>query len=81
MKLEGIICKRADAPYRPGRSWVWVTVKCQGRQEFVVLGWTPPGGSRSGCGVLHVGHYDRAGHRHYADGVGTGYSERELSEF
>ena len=32
----------ADAPYRAGRSRAWVKVKCQGREEFVVLGWTPP---------------------------------------
>ncbi len=40
MHLEGIICKRADAPYRAGRGGTWVKVKCSGREEFVVLGWT-----------------------------------------
>ena len=42
MKLEGIICKQADAPYRAGRGHGWLKVKCLGREEFVVLGWTPP---------------------------------------
>jgi bifunctional non-homologous end joining protein LigD len=79
MNLEGIICKRADAPYRPGRSRDWLKVKCQGREELVILGWTPPGGSRRGFGALHVGYYDPAGRLHYAGGVGTGYSERELA--
>ncbi len=52
--LEGIICKRADAPYRPGRGRLWLKLKCQGREEMVVLGWTPPAGSvftRSTCRV------------------------------
>ncbi len=42
MGLEGIVCKRASASYRPGRSSAWLTVKCRSREEFVVLGWTPP---------------------------------------
>lgn len=78
MHLEGIICKRADAPYQPGRGHGWLKVKCQGREEFVVLGWTPPRGSRTGIGALHVGYYDATGRLHYAGGVGTGFSEDEL---
>ncbi len=76
--LEGIVCKRADAPYRAGRGHVWLKVKCRGREEFVVLGWTPPQGSRTGLGSLHVGYYDRQGGLHYAGGVGTGFSEDVL---
>ncbi len=78
--LEGIICKQADAPYRPGRSRAWVKVKCQGREEFLVLGWTPPGGSRAGLGSLHLGYRDPAGGLHYAGGVGSGFSARVLAE-
>ena len=78
MGLEGIVCKRADAPYRAGRGKDWLKVKCHGREEFVVLGWTPPGGSRPGIGSLQVGYYDPGGKLHYAGGVGSGYSEREL---
>ncbi len=59
--LEGIICKRADAPYRAGRGHDWVKVKCQGREEFVILGHTPPQGSRTGFGALHLGYHDPAG--------------------
>ena len=59
MGLEGIICKQADAPYRGGRGNAWLKVKCHGREEFIVLGWTPPGGARPGLGSLHVGYYDR----------------------
>ncbi len=76
--LEGIICKQADAPYRSGRARSWLKVKCTGREEFVVLGWTPPQGSRTGLGALHVGYYDQQGALHYAGGVGTGFSEAEL---
>jgi bifunctional non-homologous end joining protein LigD len=77
--LEGIVCKRADSPYRPGHSSAWLKVKCRNREEFVVLGWTPPQGHRSGLGSLHVGYYDPSGDLHYAGGVGTGFNTRELS--
>jgi bifunctional non-homologous end joining protein LigD len=76
--LEGIICKLADAPYRAARTRDWLKVKCQGREEFVILGWTPPAGSRRGLGSLHLGFYDEQRRPHYAGGVGTGFSEAEL---
>ncbi|MBV8093786.1 MAG: DNA ligase D [Acetobacteraceae bacterium] len=79
MGLEGLICKRIDAPYRPGRSKDWLKLKCAGREEFVVLGWTGPSGSRTGIGSLHVGYRDPDGVWQYAGGVGTGYSEQELA--
>ena len=79
MGLEGIVCKQADAPYRAGRGHGWLKVKCQGREEFIVLGWTPPGGSRRGLGSLHLGYYDAQGRLHYAGGVGSGFSEQELT--
>jgi bifunctional non-homologous end joining protein LigD len=78
LKVEGIICKRADSSYRPGRSAAWRKVKCQGREDFVVLGWTPPGGSRRGVGALAVGFYDPEERLHYAGAVGTGFSDKEL---
>src|SRR6185295_3461706 len=74
----GIICKQADAAYRGGRSRSWLKVKCHGREEFVVLGWTPPGGKRPALGSLHVGYYDPEHRLHYAGGVGTGFTEQEL---
>ena len=79
MHLEGIIAKRADAPYRPGRSGDWVKLKCQGREEFVIVGWTPPSGSRSGLGALHLGFHDRDGALHYVGAVGTGFDEKTLT--
>jgi ATP-dependent DNA ligase len=44
--LEGIVSKRADAPYVPGNRGLWVKVKCLNRKEFVVVGWTDPEGAR-----------------------------------
>ncbi len=78
MKLEGIICKKADARYRSGRGHDWLKVKCAGREELLVLGWTEPAGSRTGLGALHLGYYDREGRLHYAGGVGTGFSDDML---
>ena len=40
MSLEGIVSKRADAPYTPGNRGLWLKVKCLHREEFVVVGWT-----------------------------------------
>jgi bifunctional non-homologous end joining protein LigD len=78
MGLEGIICKQADSPYKAGRGGAWLKVKCTGREEFVILGWTDPAGSRRGFGALHLGFYDGQGALHYAGGVGTGFDARTL---
>jgi bifunctional non-homologous end joining protein LigD len=77
--LEGIISKRASAPYRGGRGTDWRKVKCLREQEFVVGGYTAPGGSRKGLGALHVGSYE--GDRLiYRGKVGTGYTEATLRD-
>ena len=49
--LEGAISKRADRPYAPGDRGIWVKSKCLNREEFVVVGWTDPEGSRSHIGA------------------------------
>jgi bifunctional non-homologous end joining protein LigD len=59
MKLEGIIGKRADAPYRSGRSADWIKLKCVLRQEFVVGGFTRGRGAKTGVGALLLGVYER----------------------
>lgn len=79
MKLEGIVCKNGASPYRAGRGRDWVKVKCIGREELLVLGWTEPAGSRTGLGALHLGYYDPDGALHYAGGVGTGLSDDMLA--
>ena len=79
MHLEGIICKRANVPYQAGRGGSWLKLKCLGREEMIVLGWTPPAGSRVGIGALQLGYRDANDGLHYAGGVGTGFSDSELN--
>ncbi|MGH7090984.1 MAG: non-homologous end-joining DNA ligase, partial [Stellaceae bacterium] len=78
--LEGVISKRADAPYRAGRTRDWVKVKCGAREEFIVIGWTDPGGKRLGLGALLLGYYDATRTLRFAGAVGTGFTERTLQE-
>ena len=78
MGLEGIVCKRADAPYRAGRGRDWLKVKCRRRDEVVVIGYTAPGGSRVGLGALVVATREEGGALRYAGKVGTGFSEATL---
>lgn len=69
---EGVIAKRAAAPYAGGRSRDWLKFKCVRDQEFVIGGWTEPKGSRTGFGALLIGYYDGATFV-YAGKVGTGF--------
>lgn len=75
---EGLIAKRADSTYRSGRSRSWLKLKCVGRQELVIGGWTDPKGGRTGLGALLVGYHDHAGFR-YAGKVGTGFDDATLT--
>lgn len=74
---EGLIAKRADSPYTPGRSRDWLKFKCVAGQEFAVGGYTDPQGSRKGIGALLVGYFQGDRFR-YAGKVGTGYSHETL---
>ena len=74
---EGLIAKRADAPYSTGRSRNWLKLKCAWEQELVIGGFTDPGGSRTDFGALLVGFYEDAQLR-YAGKVGTGFSAKTL---
>ena len=76
---EGLIAKRADAPYVAGRSKDWLKLKCVWEQEFVVGGYTDPAGSRTDFGALLVGYYER-GTLRYAGKVGTGYTKAILHD-
>jgi bifunctional non-homologous end joining protein LigD len=60
---EGIVSKRRDLPYEPGRGGSWVKTKCSKRQEFVIGGFTDPQGARTGLGALLIGVYDGGGQR------------------
>lgn len=79
---EGVIAKRADAPYRASRSSDWLKFKCVARQEFVVAGFTEPKGSRVGFGSLVVGYWEEDDDRvlRPAGRVGTGYDDRTLRD-
>ena len=76
---EGLIAKRADAPYRPGRTRDWLKFKCLNGQEFAIGGYTDPQGSRVGFGALLLGYYGGDGKLHYAGKVGTGFDRRTLT--
>ena len=76
--LEGLIAKRRDVPYQSGRTRWWLKIKCQRRQEFVVIGYTDPKGRRSGVGALLLGVRDDDGAMRYAGRVGTGMNEAML---
>ena len=78
-QLEGLIAKRPDSVYESGRrSGAWVKVNLTQEQEFVIGGYTPPGGSRKYFGALLVGYYGQEGLL-FAGRVGTGFSEKALA--
>ncbi|MCM5551673.1 DNA ligase D [Pleomorphomonas sp. NRK KF1] len=72
LSLEGIVSKRRDAPYRPGRGKTWVKSKCSARQEFVIGGYVPSTVSRKAVGSLALGVYEEGKLQHVGR-VGTGF--------
>ncbi len=80
-RLEGIMAKRLDSSYEPGRrSDAWLKIKNHARQEFVIGGWLPGQGRREGrAGAILVGYYDGADFV-YAGKVGTGFTEKMLDD-
>ncbi|WP_332050904.1 non-homologous end-joining DNA ligase [Reyranella sp.] len=78
MSLEGVISKRVDRPYAPGDRGLWVKSKCLNREEFIVVGWTDPAGSRGHIGALILGYYTPDGRLLYAGRAGTGMKAVEL---
>jgi DNA ligase D-like protein (predicted ligase) len=77
---EGVVSKRIDRPYVSGDRGIWVKSKCLNRQEFVIVGWTDPEGSRPSLGALLLGYYDEAGKLLYAGRAGTGMSGTVLGD-
>lgn len=78
---EGVIAKRVDSVYEPGRrSRAWLKLKIEYRQEFVVGGWTEPRNSRQHLGAILVGYYDGKGNLIYAGHTGGGFSQKTLAE-
>src|SRR6201987_4389433 len=76
--MEGIIAKRKDSVYRPGkRTPDWLKIKAHLQQEFVVGGFTAPKGSRKHLGAVVLGAYTKGKLRHYGyAGSGLGVSKK-----
>lgn len=73
---EGVLAKRADAPYRSAREALWLKLKCQARQEFVIGGYTPRSDDAGAVGSLVLGVHDATGRLVHAGSVGTGWDRR-----
>lgn len=78
-RLEGIVSKRSDAPYRSARGRDWLKIKCLRRQELVVVGYTPPTHARDRFGSLVLGVYEDDALL-YAGRVGTGFDREDRSQ-
>src|SRR5437588_7859071 len=79
MGLEGIVAKKAEASYRAGRSANWLKIRADRTEDFVVVGFTRPKGSRSGFGALDLGAYEN-GKLVYAGRAGSGFTAAQLKE-
>ena len=76
--LEGVVAKKAESPYRAGRSPAWLKVRSRRTGDFVVVGFTATKGSRGGFGALHLAdHVDGA--LVYAGRAGSGFSDQQLA--
>ncbi|MDB5405361.1 MAG: ligase [Rhodospirillales bacterium] len=80
MRTEGVVSKRMDAPYVPGDRGLWRKSKCLNREEFVIVGWTDPEGSRPYLGALLLGYYTEDGRLLYAGRAGGGMSRDVLQK-
>jgi DNA ligase D-like protein (predicted ligase) len=78
--FEGVVSKTIDAPYAPGNRGLWRKAKALNRQEFVVVGWSDPEGSRPHLGALLLGYYTDDGKLIYAGRVGTGMPDKVLAD-
>jgi DNA ligase D-like protein (predicted ligase) len=78
--FEGVVSKTIDAPYAPGNRGLWRKAKSLNRQEFVVVGWSDPEGSRPHLGALLLGYYTDDGKLIYAGRVGTGMPDKVLAD-
>jgi bifunctional non-homologous end joining protein LigD len=78
MGLEGIVAKKASSKYRGGRSTEWYKLRIDHSDDFVIVGYTAPRGSRAAFGALHLAIH-RGGQLTYAGSVGTGFNEKQLT--
>jgi bifunctional non-homologous end joining protein LigD len=75
---EGLVAKDLSSPYVEQRSRFWLKVKVRREDEFLIVGYTPPEGSRKHLGALLLGAYEN-GELHYVGKVGTGFDEKTLA--
>ncbi|MFJ5296487.1 DNA ligase D [Pseudomonas sp. NPDC088368] len=80
LSLEGVIGKRAGSVYQSRRSPDWIKLKCKLRQEFVIVGFTKPQGTRSGFGALLLAVNEEGAGLVYAGRVGTGFNQKMLDD-
>ena len=78
--FEGVVSKTIDAPYVPGNRGLWRKAKWLNRQEFVIVGWSDPEGTRLHLGALLLGYYTDDGKLIYAGRVGTGMPVKVLAD-
>ncbi|MFJ5370146.1 DNA ligase D, partial [Bosea sp. CER48] len=78
MGLEGVISKRADAPYRSGRGRDWIKSKCTQRQEFVIAGYVPSQAAPRKLGSIVAGYYEDDELKP-AGRVGTGFTAKSAA--
>jgi len=76
---EGVLAKDKSAPYIEGRSTRWLKFKVHQEDEFIIMGYTAPAGSRRYFGALLLGAYDQ-GKLHYVGKVGTGFTGDSLAQ-
>lgn len=79
MRLEGIVAKKADEPYRGIRSDCWLKIRVDCTDDFAVVGYSTPKGERVGIGALHLAVRD-GDEWTYAGRVGTGFSHAQLED-
>jgi bifunctional non-homologous end joining protein LigD len=77
--LEGVVAKDASAPYQEGRSRDWLKFKVHQEDEFIIVGYTAPAGSRQHFGALLLAAYSN-GDLRYVGKVGTGFNRAKLAE-
>jgi bifunctional non-homologous end joining protein LigD len=79
LELEGIVAKRAEAPYTGGRSPHWLKIRADRTEDFVVVGFTLPKGSRAGIGALHLAQFE-GDDLAYVGRAGSGFTTEQLEE-
>jgi len=77
--FEGMVAKRADSPYRAGRSPAWRKIRIRPTHDFAIVGMSAPRGSRAGFGALHLAAR-RGSTLRYVGRVGSGFSDAQLAE-